>query len=141
MMTERAAASRPSSQDRELVRACAVSTAARRGSADRPTGDHRHRPPVLSPGQVVRAWHLRPLLAVGERAQAGGRNAERREIVLRRIGAAVAQCQVVLARAALVGVALYEDDHNLYLIISSYMSGSYIFLLSIIFNTNHHQNF
>ena len=69
-------------------------------------GDDRHGAAVLRPGGLVVAGIGRPLLAIGDRQHAIWRDAERDQIVLDRIGPAVAQRQVVLARAALVGVTL-----------------------------------
>src|SRR5687767_2521906 len=61
---------------------------------------------VLRPGGLVGTEDGRTLLAVGHRADALARNAERHQIVAGRIGATRAEGEVVLARAALVAMTL-----------------------------------
>src|SRR5579864_2647209 len=64
---------------------------------------------VLRPGLLVVARHRRPLLAIADGLDAGGIDAERDQSLLRRIGAALAEAQIVLARAALVAIAGDRD--------------------------------
>src|SRR3954454_9386255 len=71
--------------------------------------DLSHRAPVLCPGLLTRSADRRAFLAVAQRGDTIRGDASGNEVVLRRGGAAVAQCQVVLARAALVGVTF--DRH------------------------------
>src|SRR5262245_9159787 len=68
--------------------------------------DHQHAAAVLRPRGLVRAEDGGALLAVADRRHAAGVDALRDEVVLRRGGAALAEPEVVLARAALVAVTL-----------------------------------
>src|SRR6185295_20096088 len=77
-------------------------------AADAPGDDHVAAA-VLRPAALLALGADRPLLAVGERAQARVRDAERGEVVLDRVGAALAERQVELVRAALVGVAFDQE--------------------------------
>src|SRR5689334_2078861 len=71
--------------------------------------EHGHRAPVLRPaGDVVADCH-RTLLAVGDGAHAVCRDSLRDHEVAHRIGATGTESEVVLARAALVGVALDRE--------------------------------
>src|SRR5688572_32800700 len=67
-------------------------------------GDDELRPAVLRPRRFVVPRIEWKLLAVADRAQPVGRDAERHKIVARCERAALAERQVVLCRAALVGV-------------------------------------
>src|SRR5208282_1585740 len=78
---------------------------ARVGSVD----DH-HVATVLRPRGLVRADHRRTLLAVADGGNPPGLDAKGRQILLGGGGAALAERQVVLARAALVAVTL--DGHG-----------------------------
>src|SRR4051812_22926150 len=70
---------------------------------------HRHRAPVLRPGLLSGSADRRAFLAVAESGDTVGGDAAGGQVVLHRGGAAVAQRQIVFARAALVGVAF--DRH------------------------------
>src|SRR5690606_18933437 len=72
---------------------------------------HRHGAAVLRPGALVRTERLGTLLAPAYRLHPAGIDTARLEIVARRIGPAVAERQVILAGAALVGMALDRDAH------------------------------
>src|SRR3546814_287454 len=65
---------------------------------------------VLSPGGLVAAEHRRTLLAVADRRDPVGRDARGNQVALHAGGAALAQGQVVLAGAPLVGMTL--DGHR-----------------------------
>src|SRR6266581_1713688 len=65
--------------------------------------------PVLRPGGFVMSVHERLLLAPGLRLDATRVDPVAHEVLLRRLGAAVAERQVVLVRAALVAVAADAD--------------------------------
>src|SRR5688572_22077202 len=65
---------------------------------------------VLRPGGLVGTEDGRTLLAVGHRADALGRNAERNQEAAGRTGATLAEGEVVLTRAALVAMPL--DCHG-----------------------------
>src|SRR5215207_4613024 len=82
-----------------------------RGKALRPSPsiEDRDGAAVLRPARDVVAHRHRPLLAVGDRADAGGGDAPRSKIVAHHLGAAAAEREVVFARAALVGVALDQE--------------------------------
>src|SRR6187455_3213778 len=67
---------------------------------------HRHVAAVLGPAALVRAERDRAFLAVAERGDAPCRDTARGEIVLGGVGAAIAQREIILARAALVAMAL-----------------------------------
>src|SRR3546814_14510596 len=67
---------------------------------------------VLGPGGVVGAEHSRPLLTVADGGEAGGIGAQRNQIVAHCIGPAIAEGQVVLARAALVRMAFDGQGHR-----------------------------
>src|SRR5262249_28748579 len=69
----------------------------------------RHRAAVLRVCVLAGAGHRRALLAVADRRQARGRDAERHQHILRRLGAALAERQIVFPRAALVAMTL--DRH------------------------------
>src|SRR5258708_2450119 len=86
--------------------ACRTSIASGRKSVD-----DRHAAPVLGPGRLGRADDRRTFLAVADRRDASGRDAEGNEDVLHRGGAALAQRQIVFARAAFVAMALDRDRH------------------------------
>src|ERR1039458_3151593 len=66
-------------------------------------------PPVLLVAGLVSLGALGPLLTVADGRQLVGGNAELHQEVLGRTGAAVAQTEVVLRRAALVAVSLDRD--------------------------------
>ena len=70
---------------------------------------HRDRPAVLGPGAFVGAERLGPFLAVADHRHPTGGDSARLEIVLRRIGAPVAQSEIIIPGAALVGMALDRD--------------------------------
>src|SRR5215469_17888382 len=69
----------------------------------------RYRAAVLRVGLFARAGNGGALLAVADRRNAGSRNARRNQDVLRRLGAPLAEREIVLARAALVAMALDRD--------------------------------
>src|SRR5437016_3750787 len=71
--------------------------------------EHADRTAVLRPAGNVVADRDRPLLAVGDRAHALTLHAARGEVVSHRLGATGAERDVVLARAALVGVAFDQE--------------------------------
>src|SRR5262244_333788 len=71
--------------------------------------EHGDAAAVLRERDIVMPRILRPLLAVGDRLDAVGIDAERDEIILHGVGATLAERQVVLARAALVAMALDRD--------------------------------
>src|SRR5215218_8149281 len=64
---------------------------------------------VLRPARDIVAHRHRPLLAVGDRADAGSWDAASGKIVAHHLGAAAAEREIVFARAALVGVALDQE--------------------------------
>src|SRR5476649_542087 len=66
--------------------------------------DDRHAAAVLRPGGLGRADHCRTLLAVADPRDTLGRDAQGDEDVLHRIRTALAERQIVLARAALVAM-------------------------------------
>src|SRR6202000_2919462 len=68
-------------------------------------GDRRHAAAVLRVAGLARIRAHRALLAVGDGLETAGRHAEADEIFLHRVGAAGAEGEVVLARAALVAMA------------------------------------
>src|SRR5438034_1282671 len=72
--------------------------------------DRRDATPVLGIGRVVGVRDLRPLLAVADRLNAAGRDAERDQHVLHGLGTTLAEREVVLAGAALVTMPL--DRHG-----------------------------
>ena len=77
--------------------------------ADGPTRrlvDAQHRPPVLGPDCIAAAEHGGPLLAVTDNLDAVRRDAQADEILHCRVGAPLAQGEVVLARATLIAMAL-----------------------------------
>src|SRR5258707_9247874 len=75
----------------------------------RAAGDGGHGAPVLCPAILRRLRADRMFLAIGDRVDASGGNAETDEIFLHRVGAACAKREIVFARAALVAVAF--DEH------------------------------
>src|ERR1700754_2913439 len=76
-----------------------------RGGGSAPSIDRdRHRAAVLGPAVLVRAERYGALLAVADRGQTARVDAEADQVVLGRIGAPLAQREVVVARAALVAV-------------------------------------
>src|SRR5262245_36517631 len=66
-------------------------------------------PPVERPGQLFVAGIERPLLAIRDGIDAVRRHAEGGQVVLRGLGPPLAEGQVVLGGAPLVGVPLDED--------------------------------
>src|SRR6185369_8473243 len=74
--------------------------------------DRSHAAAVLRPAAFVRLGALRTLLAVGDHGQAAGIDAEGSQVVGDRVGATLTQRQVVLAGAALVGMAFDGDGHR-----------------------------
>src|SRR6185312_7289773 len=91
----------------------------RRGTGRRPdrcrwspkSVDDRHTAAVLRPGGLVRAEHGGTLLAVADRLDAVGRDAQRHQRIAYRRRAALAEGEVVLARAALVAMTLDRHRH------------------------------
>src|SRR5262249_31593082 len=81
-----------------------------RAVSAKPSVDGRHAAPILRPRGFVGADHRRTLLAVADGRDAIRRDAERDEHVLHRLGAALAEREVVLPRAALV--AMTFDRHR-----------------------------
>src|SRR3954447_11628080 len=75
-------------------------------------GDHHVGAAVLRPAALHLLGADGPLLAVGDGAHTGVGDAERLQVVLHRVGPALAQGQVVLAGAARVGVPL-EGEREL----------------------------
>src|SRR5690606_17715131 len=64
---------------------------------------------VLSPGGLVTAGGNRTLFTVGNQLQLGWGNALQHQVALNGLGTTLAQSHVVLAGAALVGVAFQND--------------------------------
>src|SRR5262244_3938025 len=77
---------------------------ARLGARFGPAVEHRDGAAVLRPAGDVVAHRDRALLAVGDRPYAVGIDAARDQVVAGHLGAAGAERDVVLARAALVGM-------------------------------------
>src|SRR6185437_11784069 len=69
------------------------------------SANRRDRVAVLSPSLLVRALRGRTILAVADRAHAVGGDALGLQIGRSSVRAAIAQCEVVLFRAALIAVA------------------------------------
>src|SRR5580658_8398736 len=67
--------------------------------------EHGHGAAILRPAGNIVAQRHRPFLAVGDGAHAGRRDAARDQVLAHGFGAAGAKCDVVFARAALVGMA------------------------------------
>ena len=80
-----------------------------RPTFDAPGDDHVGAA-VLRPAALLGLGADRALLAVGEGAQPVAGHAQRAQVVLDRVGAPLAEGQVVLVGAALVGVPL--DRHQ-----------------------------
>src|SRR5690606_27965179 len=76
----------------------------------RSAGDAELDAAVPAPGGLVGALHRGRALAEAHDLEPRARNAEVLEVLARRVGAALAEREVVLLAAALVGVAL--DDHG-----------------------------
>src|SRR5947199_2796317 len=70
---------------------------------------HRHRPAILAPGTFVMAFDGGAFLAPAYRLHPRRGDAARLEIVARRIGAAIAEREIIFAGAALVGMAFDGD--------------------------------
>src|SRR5215218_6549739 len=75
----------------------------------RPAVEHGHGAAVLRPARDVVAGRDRTLLAVGDGADARAGDAARGEVVAHHLRAAGAEREIVLAGAALVGVALDQE--------------------------------
>src|SRR5438105_6141564 len=71
--------------------------------------DHQMCAAILDPGTLGVSGIERPFLAVADRAHPASIDAQGHEVFLGRIGAAIAQCQVVLFRSSLVTMAFDEQ--------------------------------
>src|SRR5208282_66623 len=78
-----------------------------------PLVDDRHAAAVLRPGRFVVTDHRRAFLAVADGSDAAGGDAERDQRAFHRVGAAIAEREVVFARAAVVAMAFDRDFHVL----------------------------
>ena len=97
---------RPASVDFKSRRSLARSGSQRALNCWRRAVEHRDGAAILRPAGNVVADRDRPLLAIADRPHARSRDALGGEIVVHRLGAALAKREIVFARAPLVGVPL-----------------------------------